>query len=718
MFLTNNTFHNISNTDNLFLKFLDNNSKKQLLKKKKINNKFSNFFNKRKLNNNRNSFRHNNKYKLLFRNHRKFFPYWYKYNNFFNEIFKVGLHPNEARILIKFPYKRLRNLYWYESAKFKRKGSKLYKKFKLANFNLLESRMNFFNTLFSSKARLFKFSRKTYSFLNFFLQKLLRKYFFLIFKSKKIFSLKNAFKFIVSFKIIYSSLITITNSFVTGLIKNKNLTMSLNKYFYINTTEPRFVTDNLSRFYTGFRERGVRFGQRFSSHLRINEAVFVRFFLNLFYFFYLYKFKFNSKFPIKSLNNNFSNVNTFLNSKSTYYFKVLKDKKINYLGPRILKFYNKQYKNINLLKLEKFNENKQIIYERLGYQGKFKNLLGSSLVFINDFIKDWWYEIENFFKLDKLNFPFRKIPFSYKSSITHKSALIKSMDLKFNKKFKKPKFKRKSNRLTFFFKKLVQPYKLTKKFKVFLISKIGALKSYMRFNRLKNYFKQKMTLRRFFRKYYQVPDSVKMYNRVNFVSSRPNKWRAFFKLFVGRLVFGVYWLGFAKNLITSKLLIMNGLIMVNGIVCTNFNYILENSDFIALKWDLYNLNFHKRKVFFKKCYTRLMQIQLLKHLFFNHDYDTIMKRRLDPNVNPFLLAGFKKKNYVHINNRHINNELINKTKLHQVLNSKVFFLQYKNLIYIELLPQSVFSFFNVFKNIENKYFNRKIFRKLAYRTYF
>ena len=89
-----------------------------------------------------------------------------------------------------------------------------------------------------------------------------------------------------------------------------------------------------------------------------------------------------------------------------------------------------------------------------------------------------------------------------------------------------------------------------------------------------------------------------------------------------------------------------------------------------------------------------MQIQLLKHLFFNHDYDTIMKRRLDPNVNPFLLDGFKKKNYVHINNRHINNELVNKTKLHQVLNSKVFFLQYKNTSFLNSFYYSILKKYN------------------------
>ena len=108
--------------------------------------------------------------------------------------------------------------------------------------------MNFFNTLFSARGRPFRFSRKTFSFLNFFLFKLFRKFFFLIFKSKRLFSLKNTFKFITASKIVYSSLINITNSFVSGLLKNKNLNMKLNKYFFINFHEPKLVTDTLDKF--------------------------------------------------------------------------------------------------------------------------------------------------------------------------------------------------------------------------------------------------------------------------------------------------------------------------------------------------------------------------------------------------------------------------------------------------------------------------------------
>lgn len=557
--------------------------------------------------------------------------------------------------------------------------------------------MNFFNTLFSAKSRSFKFSRKTFSFLNFFLFKLFRKFFFLFFKSKKLFSLKNTFKFFIASKIIYSSLINITNGFVDGVLKNKSLSMKLNKYFSININEPKLVTDILNKFYSGFRDRGVRLGQRFSSHLRINESIFARFFLNLFYFLYLKNFKsIKSKFP------------------STFnYFSFLAKNKVTFLGPKFLKFFNKQYKIFNKIKLNNFNKN--LVFSKRGYSGRIKNLLGSSFVFINDFIKDWWYEIENFLELDKINFKSGKIPYSYKTAITYKSRLFKKV-----RNFRKPKFKRKLNRLTFFFNKLVPKFKLTRKFKSYFISKIGSLKSYMRFNRVKNYFKQKMTLRRFLKKYYQVPDSIKMYNRVKYVSSRPNKWRAFFKVFVGRLLFAIYWLGYAKNLLMSRIMIMNGLIMINGKVCTDFNYVIENSDFISLKWDIFLLKFKQKSLIFTKCFTRLMQIQLLKHLFFNHDYDVIMRRRSEVNVNPFLLDLFKKKNYVNfVYKQQIRNTLqTNNTKLHQILNSKFFFLKYKNLIYIELLPQSIYSFFNVFKKIENKYFNKKIFRKLAYRTYF
>ena len=115
-----------------------------------------------------------------------------------------------------------------------------------------------------------------------------------------------------------------------------------------------------------------------------------------------------------------------------------------------------------------------------------------------------------------------------------------------------------------------------------------------------------------------------------------------------------------------------------------------------------------------------MQIQVLKHLFFNHDYDTIMKRRSNINVNPFLVDLFNKKNYANyfFIQQNKKNLIVNNTKLHEVLSKKIFFLKYKILIYIELIPQSMNSFFSVFKKLENKYFNRKIFRKLAYRTYF
>jgi len=183
--------------------------------------------------------------------------------------------------------------------------------------------------------------------------------------------LKNTFKFITASKIVYSSLINITNSFVSGLLKNKNLNMKLNKYFFINFHEPKLVTDTLDKFYTGFRDRGVRFGQRFSSHLRVNELVFSRFFLNLFYFLYLNNFK--------SVQPKFSN--------SFKYFSFLKKNKVTFLGPKFLKFFVKQYKIFNTIKLDSFNK-KQIKFSKRGYLGRFKNLLGSSLVFINDFIKD------------------------------------------------------------------------------------------------------------------------------------------------------------------------------------------------------------------------------------------------------------------------------------------------------------------------------------------
>lgn len=686
--------------DYMFLNFLDNNTKtsKFFKKKKNYNSSPSKKHHNKKSYNKSGKNNSNNFYTpSLFRNYKKFFPYWYKYH-FSSDKFKSYSDPYAAKLVFKFPYKRLKNFYWHVHSRYKKKSSKFFKS-KLASPNNLEFRMNFFNTLFSSRGRTFRFSRKTFSFLNFFLLKLFRKYFFLIFKSKKLFSLKNTFKFITASKIIYSSLINITNSFVSGILKNKNLNMKLNKYFCINVNEPKLVTDVLNKFYSGFRDRGVRFGHRFSSHLRINESVFARFFLNLFFFLYLNNFKY-------TINNN--------NIKSSDYFSSLSKKKVTFLGPKFLKFFTNQYKIFNNIKLESFNNNK-MKFNKWGYSGRFKNLLGSSLVFINNFVKDWWYEIEDFLQLDKINFKYGKIPYSYKTALTYRTKLIKKV-----KKFKKIKFRRKSNRLTFFFNKLVPKFKLTRKFKSYFISKIGSLKSYMRFNKLKNYYKQKMTLRRFLRKYYEVPDSIKMYNRVSYVSSRPNKWKAFMKVFIGRLLFAVYWLGYAKDLLMSRFMIMNGLIMVNGFVCLNLQHIINTSDFISLKWDVFLLDFKKKNLVFKKCFTRLMQIQLLKHLFFNHDYDIIMKRRSDVNVNPFLLDLFKKKNYSNIVNmqQKRNNFLLNNTKLYQVLNSTFFFLKYKNLIYIELMPQSINSFFNVFKKIENKYFNKKIFRKLAYRTYF
>lgn len=674
----NNQF--IDNT-NIFLNFLDKSSIS--LKKKKLNFEKVNNFKKKKLNS--------------FRNYKKFFPHWYRYY-FPDDKFKVYTDKYHLKLIKKFPYKRLKAFYWRAYSRYKRKGSKLFKK-KVAFSGKLESRMNFFSTTFSAKARGFRFSRKTFSFLNFFLFKLLRKYFFLFFKSKKLFSLRNGFKFILATKIIHSGLISITNTFVSGILKSKSLNMKLNKYFFFSPSDPKLVTDILNRFYTGFRDRGVRFGQRFSSHLRVNELVFSRFFINLFFILYLNDFK--------SVKHKFSN--------SFSYFHFLKKKKKTLVAPKFLKYFIKHYKEFIDVKQELY-DNDRLKYSKRGYLGRFKNLLGSTLVFIDDFIKDWWYEIEQFLDLDKINFNYAKIPYSHRNALTYKSKLIVKPVIK----QKKSKYRRKSNRLTFFFNKLVPKFRLTRKFKSYFISKIGSLKSYMRFNKLKNYFKQKMTLRRFLRKYYQVPDSAKMYNRVTYVSSRPNKWRAFFKTFVGRLLFSVYWLGYAKDLIMSKLMIMNGLIMVNGKVCTNFNYVLENSDFISLKGDVFLLKSKKQLSIFKKCFTRLMQIQILKHLFFNHDYDTIVKRRSDINVNPFFVDLFKKKNYVNLfsKQQQRNISLINNTKLHQVLNNNIFFLKYRNLFYIELLPQSIYSFFNVFTKIENKYFNKKIFRKLAYRTYY
>lgn len=686
----------VSNNDkfdsNLFLNFLDKSSK-NILKKNKLRLQYNKF------NKNKRRVVFEPKNSSLFRGYRRFFPHKYKYYYDY-DYFKSHSDNYSLKLIKKFPYKRIRSFYWFAHGRYKRQGNKFFKR-KLADQSKLEFRMNFFNVLFSSKGRTFKFSRKTFSFINFLLSKLLRKYFFLFFKSKKLFSLKNTFKFVVASKIVYSSLINITTSFVQGILKSKSLNMKLNKYFYLNYKEPKLVTDVLNRFYTGFRDRGVRFGQRLSSHLRVNELIFSRFFINLFFFIYLDKFSsikknklFSSFFLIKKKN---------------------KKKKITFIGPKFLKYFLKQYKAFKDLKSYNYSENR-LKFKKRGYLGRFKNLLGSSLVFIHDFIKDWWYEIETYLDLDKINFKYGKIPFAFKTSVTNKSKLVK----KFIIKQKKKKFRRKSSRLTFFFNKLMPKFKLTRKFKSFFLGKIGSLKSYMRFNQLRNHFKQKMTLRRFLRKYYQVPDSAKMYNRVNYVSSRPNKWRAFFKVFVGRLVFSVYWLGYAKNLVMSKIMILNGFIMINGKVCTNLNYVLENSDFVSLKWDIFLLKSKKKIFIFKKCFTRLMQIQLLKHLFFNHDYDTIVKRRSDVNVNPFFLDLFKKKNYINLfyKQQQRNILCVNNTKLHQVLNSNVFFFKYKNLFYIELIPQSIHSFFSVFNKIENKYFNKKIFRKLAYKTYF
>ena len=690
--IVNSNNNNLSSIElnNMFLKFLDNSSK--ALKKKRLNYNNSN----KRLNRN-NKFKQKKSFVKVFRNYKRFFPYWYKY---FHKSDKFKSHTDfySTKLVFKFPYKRIKYFYWYANSRYKKKTNKFFKS-KLVSPQNLEFKMNFFNTLFSARGRPFRFSRKTFSFLNFFLFKLFRKFFFLIFKSKRLFSLKNTFKFITASKIVYSSLINITNSFVSGLLKNKNLNMKLNKYFFINFHEPKLVTDTLDKFYTGFRDRGVRFGQRFSSHLRVNELVFSRFFLNLFYFLYL---------------NNFKSIQPKFSS-SFKYFSFLKKNKVTFLGPKFLKFFVKQYKIFNTIKLDSFNK-KHIKFSKRGYLGRFKNLLGSSLVFINDFIKDWWYEIKNFLQLDKLNFKYVGIPYSHKPALTYKTNIVH----KIIRKYKKPKFKRKLNRLNFFFYKLVPKFKLTREFKSYFISKIGSLKSYMRFNKLKNYFKQKMTLRRFLRKYYQVPDSIKMYNRVNYVSSRPNKWRAFMKLFIGRLLFAVYWLNYAKNLIMSRILILNGLIMVNGLVYTDINHLIKTSDFVALKWDIFLLNLKRKNLIFKKCFTRLMQIQVLKHLFFNHDYDTIMKRRSNINVNPFLVDLFNKKNYANyfFIQQNKKNLIVNNTKLHEVLSKKIFFLKYKNLIYIELIPQSMNSFFSVFKKLENKYFNRKIFRKLAYRTYF